>query len=177
MISYAGVEEAKGNLPKAIEIYEEAMNILSRHNLTGDLADCLCELSNALIKLHSHDRAERLLADCLELYKKAENPDGESRALIIYGTMEFARKNLKKAREYALRACEISDPIRTPGISASARILLARSSSQEKERVKAIELLQEALKIAENDDLIALKVESLLYLAETYHSFDPVKGP
>src|SRR4051794_27648261 len=60
LISNGIVERDAGNLQQAQESFEDAMNILSRQNIIGDLAICNCELSTVLIRLKSYDRAERL---------------------------------------------------------------------------------------------------------------------
>ncbi|HZS44181.1 MAG TPA: tetratricopeptide repeat protein, partial [Blastocatellia bacterium] len=129
LVSYGTVERERGNLVKALELFEEAMNLLNRLNLFADLAHALCELSLVLISQRSHERAERLLLECLDLYRRTENTNGEARAMILLARMEFDRNRPRKAREYALRASELSDLTGDPFLSASARVQLARSSS------------------------------------------------
>jgi len=177
LVSYGAVERERGNLAKAQEHFEDAMNLLNRLNLYVDLAACLCELSTVLISLRSHDRAERLLVECLDLYQRIENKDGEARALILLTRLELERNRVRKAREYAGRAYELAELVRDPMVSACTRIQLARSVSLEKERSQAITLLQEAIQMADKFDLMNIKIEALIYLADSYHGFDPVKGP
>lgn len=177
LISHGIVQRQSGNLAQAQESFEEAMNLLSRQNIFGDLASCISELSTVLIRMLSYDRAERLLTESLDLYKRIENTDGEARSLTLLAQIELERNRPRKVREYAQRAFELSDPVKAPQVAASARIQLARSSALEKDRARSVELLEEALKIAEGHGFIEQKIEAHIYLAELYHGFDPLKGP
>ena len=177
LISHGIVQRDSGNLPQAQESFEEAMNVLSRQNIFGELASCICELATVLIRSRSYERAERLLTECLALYKRAENTDGEARSLTLMAQIELDRNRPRKVREYAQLAFELADAAKDPQVATAARIQLARSSTLEKDRAKSVELLEEALKIAKDRGLVDQGIEAHIYLAELYHGFDPLKGP
>jgi len=150
----ARVERQRGDNPKALEMFTDAVKALRGSGPRHQLADCLSEQANALLDggrlTEAHEafsEAQELFEDTGRLLQWAENQLGLARVALLQGEMEQARTLCGRVRSFARRE-ELSR------VEAAACFVTAELLSLEGEREQAIDSLDSGIALSERIGMI-----------------------
>jgi len=177
LVGMADLKCALGDFQESLEIYREAVTVLERYDLRGDLAESKLKLARALMRLKRLERAEKLAEESRDLRKG--DPAGESDALAALVLVALLRNELEGVRERARAAVSLSDQSDSADSRTRARLALGQLSLAERDFKEATEVLGEAASLARaslGSSSRRLELEATIYLAEAFHSVDTRAG-
>lgn len=94
---YTFYEEGKPE--KALENYQEALEILKATENHDQMGNIYLEMGNSYAALKDCDKSLKMYESCQEHYQKAKNQEGEAFALANIGVIHSHLKNYQKARD------------------------------------------------------------------------------
>jgi tetratricopeptide (TPR) repeat protein len=177
LVGMADLKCALGDFQESLEIYREAVTVLERYDLRGDLAESKLKLARALMRLKRLERAEKLAEESRDLRKG--DPAGESDALASLVQVALLRNELEGVRERARAAVSLSDQSDSAESRTRARLALGQLSLAERDFKEATEVLGEAASLARaslGSSSRRLELEATIYLAEAFHNVDTRAG-
>jgi tetratricopeptide (TPR) repeat protein len=182
LVGMADLKCAAGDFQESLEIYKEANTVFERYDLKNEVARSQLKLAQALIRLKRFERAEKLAEESRDL--RRGTPAGESAALSVLVITALQQNELVEAASRATSAVDLADQC---GSSAEcllarvrARIALGQVRLAEREFKQAAEVLKDAAELARSSNNSSasqrLELESIIYLAEAFHSVDTRAG-
>lgn len=94
---YTFYEEGKPE--KALENYQEALEILKATENHDEMGNIYLEMGNSYAALKDCDKSLKMYQSCQEHYQKAKNQEGEAFALANIGVIHSHLENYEKARD------------------------------------------------------------------------------
>jgi tetratricopeptide (TPR) repeat protein len=176
MTSLGGLLTSAGHYSEAIDLLKEAYAILSRYEISDELATTASKLSVALARTTDFDEAQRVLLESLELHERIGDVRATAVTLKSLAELYLERNDMARVEKYAKDALAQANAIGDPVLQAESNIVVGRVAARRRDHVQAEKALQAAQEIAKGLGYKKLEGQICLYLAEVYYSTSPVKA-